>query len=1162
MNELQRKFEELSAAHDALLNYLSRKDPTFAKGIRAVGQDDNADGQDSDSVMAMKVVAFLNARHYMVFAGNKGKTHGHSWQLQAEADVHIMGESFVKFEDVDKHINILLAPYQRTTLNEIPPFTEVEPLTENIAVYFFNTLYDDLREIGVDLVKLTVWENPTKGIEITSKIPNYFSSDSSSPAPAPPASLSVIKGIANDEIAASEEESPPADDYSTQLQAELEEEDYEENHNTFEVTPPPLGALEDDVNTSRELGLILNQADSANVFEENTIIDVDSSETDIPVNEVAPPDSKSQKSRIDKWFKKRKPQGDHNDEFSDSRLPAQPWWQIALGVLIITGVAVWAYWPILTAPPNSAYPWGADTWGHLYKADYLYRQMVAGSYFPQFIADWYNGCQLFRYWAPLPYYFIAIIRFFTPNIFVAGHYYIFICALLGGFFWLAARKNIGLWPAIMAGVVWVVWQDNMKVALAEGNLPRILTTAILPLAFWIFFNSINPQFRNKTWPIVGSVSLVFILVLSHAMMTAIYCVCFMIFAITWWLFGGTSLKLVFRGLVSIVTGLLLSAWWLLPSLKGGLAGMSKEAAGGAVMYMRALESFDPLVRFSNPSTHYWGVSLLLVILISLIAWRSKATWAKSLFCCGLLFICLTFPAFAWFQQMMPLGYIMWPLRFSTFTSLAVISYGFAFSSKILTSKRSTVIAALLLVIIFSGLIIDSYYTRTLQMKTASEPYYIVKITDEITKSKGWRVATLDLGNIDSRPSYFFSMVGHREQVFGWAWQGATTAPNIMLLNSAMEFNWYPYLFRQLYHLGATYLVVDNNQIKSKASFRKMAADYGYKQNMELEPYSVWTRQERPYMIVDQKRYLAIGTNASNFALIFPQIEIGRSNNIDDYTPKELSAYNTIVLTGAQWNIKSKAEKTIQECANKGTKIIVDFTGFPLDVLARQPKFFNVYAEPVEIRNQLTVFQAPGGTINLKPFDADNSLWRAYAPQGLDSTPVSYQHYGNEAALWGYKNANGSKIWFLGANLAYHVYLTHDEVAMKMLEQLTGLSHDYTQEPSVPFDSYRPTSNGYIASYSLKAATDVIIPIADLDGMTVRIDGKLVDKKRQENLIALTLPSGHHIIKVEMTQASIYRKGMAVSVITLLISILWLLRQRRRSQVTGPLIKQGAEDFGY
>lgn len=1151
LHELQRKFEELSAAYDMLLKQVSRHDSKPGNNLVMPATESMDIGRDSskyndEAVIFMKVVAFLNAKHYMVFAGKKGTTHGHSWQLQAEAEVRIEDNSFVKFEDVDKHINTLLAPYQKTVLNDIPPFTNVEPLTENITVHFFNCLYDDLRDINVHLVKLTLWENPTKGIEITNKMENFFSSDDSIPVPN---HLSVVAGKYLSEAAAVAEDGDDHDgemEYSslTHPQGEDGTEDGSgANYEADAYDEADKLFAEDGLSNCLELCEIVSEEGMSRGL------------TTIPAND----NSKKQPANVilslgrmiiglRDWLQKIGDVNSPNDSnLSHPTFRLYPWWQILIGIAAIIGVSVIAYWPLLTAPSYHAYPWGADTWGHLYKADYLYNQMLKGNFFPQFIPDWYNGSELFRYWAPLPYYFIAIIRCCVPNIFVAGNYYIFICAIIGGLFWLMARKDIGLWPAIMAGVVWVIWPDNLKIALAEGNLPRVLTTAILPLAFWVFFKTINPQTKNRLWPTLITILSINMLVLCHAMMSAIYCVSFMLFAILLWIFKGTSMKLVLRGFFSIIAGLTVSSWWLMPSLRGGLTGMSKEAASAPVEFIKATLAFDPTYRFIDPGAHYWGISLVLIIGLTLLIWRAKPGWAKSLFYCGLLLIMLTLPSFSWLQQILPLGYILWPLRFSTFASFALIACGFSFTPSYLLSSRSNqVTAGILVLAIFLGLSVDSYFSHKGMVNARTEPYDTLQCSSRLSQSHGWRVATLDFSSLASAPSYLFSMRAHREQVFGWAWQGATTSQNIMLLNTALTYNWYPFLFRELNHLGGTDLVVNDKFVGQLATFKQMADRYGYSKQEKIANISIWKKQSRPYMVVRKKSCLVIGKHASIYALLFPDVEIGHTNLIDEYSPEELKGYKLIILSGAQWRIQSEAERRILDYTHSGGRLIVDFTGFPLNVLARQPKFLGIYAEPVDIRHQLTV-ESDRGPIRFKPFSLDYPSWRTYAPQSLDKTLVSYQHYGNKAAIWGYKNIDGNKIWFLGGNLAYHVFLTGDTNALQVLEQFTGLSNEYTPEKTVAFDTYKVKDDGYSMSYSLDTAQDVVIPISDLEGFEAKIDGKVAKTGRNENMISLPLPAGNHQIDLRFCKPPVCYQGIYISLQGLLGCFVWLWIEWRRAK---------------
>ncbi len=800
-----------------------------------------------DSVYNMKLVAFLNAKHYMLFAGKKGVPHGHSWQFQVEAAVYIDESNFVKFEDLDRHINQMLAPYQRSVLNEVPPFTEIEPLTENIAAVFYNRLEEEFADRSVKLLKLTVWENPTKGIEITQRLPQFFTING-------PVKATDLMAKSQIEAAAVWDEAKQAADDPDSLKNSANNEENEKKRADIESVNKSLLSVEDtSSNPDRKMEMITQ----INLPESNHPESADaSSEIDAPADSVTKPKQPAETP------------GRH-----------YPIWQYIIALLAIAGVAIWAYWPILTASPDKIYPVGLDTWGHLYKAEFLYKQILIGNYYPRFTADWYNGCQLFRYWAPLPYYFIALLRFCSTNIFVAGNIYMFICALLGGIFCLFWAKQINLSLATLLGMIWVIWPNNLKIALAEGNYPRTLTTAFLPLIFWAFYLIINGK-RTKSL-FIFTIILVHILVLCHAMMAAIYCICFMLFAIILWFLGGCSFKDTLYGFLALVLGIISSSWWLIPSLKGGIAGMGKVAAAGAVEFIPLTISFNPFNRFKDPGSLYFGMILLIIILLYFFIRPSKPIWAKSLFWVGLFCIIITFPTFSWIHQLLPLSEILWPLRFTTFASFALLLCGFAFSNEYLKSpsRLAKIGVVLLLTAFFAINFVDNYFSIEKLVRTQSQPSNITRVSEKIKASSGWRIAAIDLSSLSSIPSYLLSFQAEREQVFGWAWQGATTAQNIMLLNTALENNLYPFLFRQVAQLGATDLIVKNSMVKKPQYFDETANLMGFNKVMTSGEISYWhSLQQKPYLQLNKEACLAIGSHASIYALQFPMIEIGQLNN--------------------------------------------------------------------------------------------------------------------------------------------------------------------------------------------------------------------------------------------------------------------------------------------
>ncbi len=566
--------------------------------------------------------------------------------------------------------------------------------------------------------------------------------------------------------------------------------------------------------------------------------------------------------------------------------------------------------------------------------------------------------------------------------------------------------------------------------------------------------------------------------------------------------------------------------------------MGNNAAGG-VRYVLPNISFNPFFRFTNKEEFYWGITVLVVTLISITLWKTKPTWAKSLIVVGLFLVLLTFPAFSWLHQLLPLSQILWPLRFSTFASLALLAAAFAVNFDYLknmgSSKKKWI--RLLVLSIFVLLFLDSFYSLKVLIETRIEPYRIAQSSREIKENTGWKVATLDFSSLGSSPSYLLSVVSQREQVFGWAWQGATTARNIMLLNTAMQNKYYPFLFRQLTFLGATDLMIRDGMLKDREEFKKIAYKEGFRHQGTIEGVSYWKKDQAPYFLISNRKCLAIGKYVDYYALQFPSLETGYSNKIDDYDSEYLKQYPLIILAGARWNQQQQAEKLILQYVESGGKVIIDMTGFPIDIMSRQPKFLGVYSESVKLTGGITIQSANGETY-LGSFSHENSPWSSLIPQPLDGVELSFDYMGNQAPLYGYKYYNGNKVWFLGANLAYHAFLTKEPAARHILQEIVQLPQEIEPVEMIPFSSYHSTNEGYQMSYQTDQAVDAIIPIAALDVMEARIDNERVVLDKFENLVRIRLPAGTHSINLQISSAPVYYWGRLISYLGLVLVLLY------------------------
>jgi len=1042
------------------------------------------------AVIAMRVVAFLNAKHYMVFGDKRGATHGHSWQFQVEALIHVTEESFIKFEDIERHLNLRLAPYQRQVLNDVPPFDFVEPLTENIAVYFFDTLFEDFEDMRVSLNHLVLWENPTKGIEISQKMPRFFTSNE--------AYSRVIPSVL-----------PLGFDFA----AVRSDADKGRASNSNTTEDSAAGAATNAEGDQARLQAVDQSARNKPGF------------TRLPVLRA-----------MGGWLKNTV-SNQHTQTVREFEYKnrSYPWWKYLLSISLIAAVCILVYWSLLTNK-TSIYPYGADSWCHLFKADFLSGELLKGNYYPQFFSYWHNGVQPFRYWGPVAYYAIAGLNLITHNVFVACSYFLFLCALLGGLSWLVFTRRIGLVPATIGGAIWVFWVDNLNVMFTSGNYPRVLTIALLPILLELFSRLLEGNIKRRWYVLI--VLIVAMMVCSHAMITAVYCVSLMIFALVMWLTGSASFRGILRCGLTLFWGILCSAWWLLPSQTGGGTGFNSEVVSGAITFVPFTISFNPFYRWSE---FYWGISLVLIILVVCFTWKKHSHWARGLFLTSILILIFTLPIMKALQSLLPLHDYLWPVRFSSFWSIAFILAGLSFNTdRIRVAGKLWIPATVLMIILGLFMGADSLFSWKLLAQTQPEPTAIVDIMQRITDRSGWREATLDLSRLNSSPSYYASKVANREQVFGWAWLGAKTTQNIMLLNMALENKWYSYVFHNLEILGASDLLVRDDIIKAPEDFAQMARQFGYKMDYTESGLSYWRKDIKgPYMVKVKQYGLAIGKSASIYSILYPSLEVGDSQMIDSYSLQQLKQYKCLVLSGASWMSQTKAERLVSEYAESGGIVFVDLTGFPDDVLARQPKFLEVYGEPVSTHGSLTLYK-DNGTSQLEPFAEDD--WRCIAPQGLDHAIVRFKQFGSDAALIGYKNIKpGVPVYFLGANLAYHTFLTHDAEGEKIISDVLQVSSQPEANQMINTDKYEVDRDGYSIAYHMSSPARVIIPVAALEGMSASVDGKLTAVNSRENLIIMNLPAGKHVIKLVLKPTPVFLAGKWISWFSLLLLGIVLLR---------------------
>jgi len=104
---------------------------------------------------------FSAAHQLRNYGGRCENLHGHNWKV----DVFITAEKLddvglaVDFKVLKETTNEFLAQIEHKYLNEIPPFNEMNPSSENIARWLYLGLSNKLNDANVKVARIRVWES-------------------------------------------------------------------------------------------------------------------------------------------------------------------------------------------------------------------------------------------------------------------------------------------------------------------------------------------------------------------------------------------------------------------------------------------------------------------------------------------------------------------------------------------------------------------------------------------------------------------------------------------------------------------------------------------------------------------------------------------------------------------------------------------------------------------------------------------------------------------------------------------------------------------------------------------------------------------------------------------------------------------------------------------
>jgi 6-pyruvoyltetrahydropterin/6-carboxytetrahydropterin synthase len=108
-------------------------------------------------------IGFAAAHQLRGYKGNCENMHGHNWRVQISVTAERLNEIdiAIDFRELKQTAREVIFPLDHAFLNEVFPFTEKNPSSENIAKWIFDSMKKKINNEHIRVSAVTVWESDT-----------------------------------------------------------------------------------------------------------------------------------------------------------------------------------------------------------------------------------------------------------------------------------------------------------------------------------------------------------------------------------------------------------------------------------------------------------------------------------------------------------------------------------------------------------------------------------------------------------------------------------------------------------------------------------------------------------------------------------------------------------------------------------------------------------------------------------------------------------------------------------------------------------------------------------------------------------------------------------------------------------------------------------------
>jgi 6-pyruvoyltetrahydropterin/6-carboxytetrahydropterin synthase len=106
---------------------------------------------------------FSAAHQLREYQGRCERLHGHNWRVDVSVEAEKLNSIglAMDFKELKDATDNFLVQVEHAFVNEVFPFTEINPSSENIAKWIFDGLSGKVNDGNVRVSVVTVWESDT-----------------------------------------------------------------------------------------------------------------------------------------------------------------------------------------------------------------------------------------------------------------------------------------------------------------------------------------------------------------------------------------------------------------------------------------------------------------------------------------------------------------------------------------------------------------------------------------------------------------------------------------------------------------------------------------------------------------------------------------------------------------------------------------------------------------------------------------------------------------------------------------------------------------------------------------------------------------------------------------------------------------------------------------